>query len=114
MININSKYAIIIGTTAEAIKTIPIMQEFQKRNIEYTFIHTGQHNLGTLCKKCKIKEPDIVINARNGFKGNTGGAFSWGLQTLPKIVSYLKEKKDIVKKLYLIKIMTSNKSLKSN
>ena len=89
------KYSIIIGTKAEYIKMFPIMLEFKKRRIEYLFIHTGQHNLDDLIKTFKTKAPDVVINARDGFKGDTGGAFGWGLKTLPKIISFLKEKKDI-------------------
>jgi len=90
-----SKIAIIIGTRAEYIKCFTILHELDVRGIPYEFIHTGQHSLGDFCKKFKTKEPDIIINARNGFNSDTGGAFKWGLQTLPKIVKYLKSKKDI-------------------
>jgi len=55
------KVAIIIGTRAEFIKTMPIMLELKKRKIPYSFIHTGQHSLKDLCEKFEIKKPDFVL-----------------------------------------------------
>jgi UDP-N-acetylglucosamine 2-epimerase (non-hydrolysing) len=89
------KYAIILGTRAEYIKMFPVMLELQKRNIEYKFIATGQHKLYDLIKMFNTKAPDIIINSRDGFKGDTGGAFKWALQTNPKLIKYLKNNDDI-------------------
>lgn len=86
------KYAIIIGTKAEYIKMFPVMLEFQKNKIDYLFVATGQHNLDGLTKQFGTKMPDIIINPRDGFKGDTGGAFGWAIQTIPKLISYLNKK----------------------
>jgi UDP-N-acetylglucosamine 2-epimerase (non-hydrolysing) len=90
-----SKIAIILGTNAELIKCAGIIQELQKRKIDYLFVHTGQHNLDRVIKSFKIKSPDIIIDQQRGFNTNTGGAISWGIKIIPKIVSYLKSQKDI-------------------
>jgi len=85
------KPAIIIGTKAEYIKMFPVMLELEKRKINYLFIATGQHYLGDLIKKFGTKAPDIVVNSQDGFKGDTGGAFSWGIKTFPKVISMLQK-----------------------
>ena len=56
-----SKIAIVIGTKAELIKCMPIMRELQRRNLDYWFIHTGQHPLSNICKYFGVKEPDIIL-----------------------------------------------------
>jgi len=95
VININEKYAIIIGTAAEFIKMAPCMIEFQKRKIPYLFVHTGQHNIDKLIAQFNVKAPDIIIDQRRGFNNNTGGAFVWGLKLIPKLISYLKTQEHI-------------------
>ncbi|MGL6297937.1 MAG: UDP-N-acetylglucosamine 2-epimerase, partial [Methanobacteriaceae archaeon] len=37
------KIAIVLGTRPEIIKMSPIIDEINKRGIDYTLIHTGQH-----------------------------------------------------------------------
>ncbi|MEN6291584.1 MAG: UDP-N-acetylglucosamine 2-epimerase (non-hydrolyzing), partial [Methanobacterium sp.] len=37
------KIAVIIGTRPEIIKMAPVIDEIEKRNIDYILIHTGQH-----------------------------------------------------------------------
>jgi len=37
------KIAIIIGTRPEIIKMAPVIDEIEKRGIDYVLIHTGQH-----------------------------------------------------------------------
>jgi UDP-N-acetylglucosamine 2-epimerase (non-hydrolysing) len=91
----NTKIAIILGSRAEYIKLFSLMYELEKRHIEYEFIHTGQHSIDGLIKQFTTKRPDIIINARDGFNTNTGGAMSWGIKIIPKLISYLKSKKDI-------------------
>ena len=85
----NKHYAIVIGTHAEYIKMFPVLREFERRNIDYTFISTGQHDLSELIKDCGTKAPDIVLDNKRGFAGDTGGAFMWALRTLPKMYSAL-------------------------
>ncbi|MFC1710672.1 UDP-N-acetylglucosamine 2-epimerase [Nanoarchaeota archaeon] len=58
----HSKIAIVIGTKAELIKCMPIMDELQKQNKDYWFIHTGQHPLGKACEEFGIKKPDFVLS----------------------------------------------------
>ena len=54
---------IFSGTKAELIKFAPVMQELKRRNIEYNFIWSGQHNetLKKLLKNFDIKEPDKYL-----------------------------------------------------
>jgi len=85
----NNKYAVVLGSKAEYIKMFPVLREFERRNIEYTFISTGQHDLSELIKDCGTKSPDIVLDNKRGFGGDTGGAFMWALRTLPKMYSAL-------------------------
>ena len=93
MVKLNKKYYIILGTKAELIKMVPIFLEFDKRKIDYCFIHTGQHDFGELLKTFKIRTPDIILNQTNGFSGNTGGALSWAIQTFKELYSILKKER---------------------
>jgi UDP-N-acetylglucosamine 2-epimerase (non-hydrolysing) len=90
-----TKIAIALGTHAEVIKMAPILLEFQKRNIPYLFIHTGQHNLEKLITQFQVNSPDIIIDQQRGFNNNTGGAFVWGFKIIPKMISYLKKQNNI-------------------
>ncbi len=57
---------VFIGTKGEVIKMAPVMRELEKRNIEYNFIHSGQHLQTTkqLIEDFKIKQPDIILDNR--------------------------------------------------
>ncbi|MDD5181715.1 MAG: UDP-N-acetylglucosamine 2-epimerase (non-hydrolyzing) [Candidatus Nanoarchaeia archaeon] len=81
--------AIILGTKAELIKTMPLMKELSRRKMPYTFIHTGQHSLGELCDDFNIRKPDIVLYAppklSSRFMVKTHKAIFWGLTLIPKI-----------------------------
>lgn len=83
------KVAIIIGTKAELIKIVPLMKEFNKRKIDYTFIHSGQHDLGSLPKYFKVKGPDIVLykppKLSSRFMTKIHKAIFWGISLLFKI-----------------------------
>lgn len=57
-----SKINFVIGTKAELIKCMPLMDSLKKQKIQYIFIHTGQHKLGEACKEFKIKKPDYVLS----------------------------------------------------
>jgi UDP-N-acetylglucosamine 2-epimerase (non-hydrolysing) len=74
------KIAFVIGTKAELIKCMPIMLELKQRNEDYFFVHTGQHTLGDMCERFKIKKPDFILSeeSKKGSKlGSNKGASSW-------------------------------------
>ena len=89
------KIAIVIGTTAEYIKMMPVFKEFEKRKIDIEFIHTGQHDLSELIKTFKTQQPSIIVNPKDGFKGDTGSAFGWAKTTTPMLKKILKENEKI-------------------
>ena len=66
---------IAIGTKAQFIKMVPVIQELQRRSIKFNLIDLGQHSLITenLRKEFGIKEPDICLskgrNVSHLFKG---------------------------------------------
>ena len=105
------KIAIVIGTRAELIKTFPIMLELQKRVIPYYFIHTGQHNLGDLCKIFSVKSPDIVLTEEpeksSKFNSRQIKAIVWNLKLVGKIRKELKELKELEYVLYHGDTMTT-------
>ncbi|GAH73511.1 unnamed protein product, partial [marine sediment metagenome] len=88
------KIAIIIGTRAELIKTFTVMLELQRREIPYYFIHTGQHNLGDLCKMFGVKEPDEILTKEpkksTKFYSKIKKALLWNIRIVFKIRSVLK------------------------
>lgn len=89
--------AIILGTKAELIKTMPVMKELDKRKIKYWFIHTGQHSLGELLEDFSLKQPDFILYAppklSSRFMVKTHKAIFWGLALLPKITKLLRRLK---------------------
>jgi len=91
--------AITIGTRAELIKTVPVMLELNKRKIPYTFIHTGQHNLGDFCEDFGIRGPDITLTeppkGTTKFWVKTAKALSWAFIIIFKIRSALKKIKNL-------------------
>jgi UDP-N-acetylglucosamine 2-epimerase (non-hydrolysing) len=92
------KLIVCLGTHAEYIKMWPILNYLHKEKIYHEFISTGQHDLEKLIQSFDGNQPNIIINQRDGFSGETGGAFKWGLETLPKLVNYFRkqDKKSIV------------------
>jgi len=89
--------ALIIGTKAELIKTFPVIKELEKRNIEYFYIHTGQHNVLNLVKEFEIKSPDIVLyeppKLSSRFMVKTHKAIFWASGLIFKIRKVLNELK---------------------
>jgi UDP-N-acetylglucosamine 2-epimerase (non-hydrolysing) len=67
--NADNKVMLITGTRPEIIKLYPLMRLFDTENIDYTFIHTGQHHNFNLflnfIKEFKIKNPDYTIKLDN-------------------------------------------------
>ena len=61
---------VVASTRPELIKLAPVMQEFDRRGIEYKFITTGQHYdlalFGVFIKDLKIKTPDHDIEIGSG------------------------------------------------
>jgi len=94
-----SKFAIIIGTRAELIKTFPIMLEFQKQKIPFYFISTGQHNLQNLCETFGVKQPDVILSPppKTSSKFNTkeAKAIRWAVEVTLKIRKELNKLPDL-------------------
>jgi len=103
--------AIILGTRAELIKTFPVMLELQHQKIPYYFIHTGQHNLRDLCKKFKVKAPDVSLYKEHvgssRFNSKELKAIMWNLGLLFKIKKQLKSLKNLKHVLYHGDTMTT-------
>lgn len=59
--NKHSRIAIVIGTKAELVKTMPLMIELSKKK-DYWFIHTGQHPLGKISEELNVKTPDFTLS----------------------------------------------------
>jgi len=90
----HSKIAIVIGTNAELIKCVPIMKELRSREKDYWFVHTGQHDLRSLCKSFGVKEPDFVLSGEEKigkFSSKiTLKTFIWNVKTMLKIRSIIR------------------------
>lgn len=54
-----------IGTKAQLIKTAPVMAELQRRNIDYNFVFSGQHQktITELLNNFGIKPPDSTLHS---------------------------------------------------
>jgi len=94
--NLHSKIAIVIGTKAELIKCIPIMLELQKRNLNYTFISTGQHNLTKLSNELNVKNPDFILskepeNTTKFWSRVNNNSFFWNILMVFKIKKLLRK-----------------------
>lgn len=77
---------IILGTTAEYIKMFPIMKLFEKNDIDYKLVHTGQHGrlIEKDIKRLKLREPDIYLISKDRDVKNINikGFFFW----IPKVL----------------------------
>jgi UDP-N-acetylglucosamine 2-epimerase (non-hydrolysing) len=103
--------AIVIGTRAEFIKTFPVMRELQRRKVPYYFIHTGQHNLGELCKIFSVKNPDVILTKEpkksSKFNSRQGKAILWNIKLVGRIRKELKTLKKLKYVLYHGDTMTT-------
>ena len=75
-------FAVITRTRPEIIKMFALMKLFDLRNIDYDFIHTGQH-LGyemflKFIKDLKIREPDHRIKLENPSTAEEGAGATRG------------------------------------
>lgn len=87
--------AFIIGTRAEFIKCFPLMKEFNRLNLSYYFISTGQHNLNSFSKQFGVKGPDVVLseesNKSSKFNSKISKALFWGVGIFFKIKRELRK-----------------------
>lgn len=79
---LNKIYYFFIGTEAELIKLLPVLNEFEKRNIPYTTISSGQNNISKslVLKLLKKRTIDIVLFDQR-IKQTVFGLFTWFLKT---------------------------------
>tara|TARA_B110000438_G_scaffold72373_1_gene72476 strand:- start:1292 stop:2389 length:1098 start_codon:yes stop_codon:yes gene_type:complete len=55
--------SVLLGTKAEMIKLVPVLNELERREIHYRLIETGQHGayLSKLHKEFGIRDPDVSL-----------------------------------------------------
>ena len=89
------KIAIIIGTRPEIIKMAPLIDEIEKRGLEYLLIHTGQHYDHEMSDQfffdLELKKPDYNIGVGSGTHGTQTATMMKGLEKV-----LIDEKPDIV------------------
>ncbi|MEM4295648.1 MAG: UDP-N-acetylglucosamine 2-epimerase (non-hydrolyzing) [Candidatus Anstonellales archaeon] len=92
------KIAISVGTIAELIKMSPVMRLLEKNGIDYTFIHTGQHDFNKdLLIDLEVKKPDFSVQVFNnapirGRISSITNLTNFFFNTTFKINNYLKKK----------------------
>src|SRR5881409_906724 len=68
------KLTLIFGTRPQIIKCIPIIREFQLRNLEFILINTGQHYDFEMSKiflqQMSVPEPDYDFEVGSGTHAN--------------------------------------------
>lgn len=89
------KIAIIIGTRPEIIKMAPVIDEIEKRSIQYILIHTGQHYDHEMSDQffldLELRKPDYNIGVGSGSHGEQTANMVKGIENV-----LIKEKPDIV------------------
>jgi UDP-N-acetylglucosamine 2-epimerase (non-hydrolysing) len=89
------KIAFIIGTRPEIIKMSPLIDEVDKRGINYILIHTGQHYDFEMSQQffldLELKEPDYNIGVGSDSHGKQTAVMMEGIEDV-----LLSEKPDIV------------------
>ena len=89
------RIAIILGTRPEIIKMSPVIDEIQKRNMEFVLIHTGQHYDSEMSdnffKDLNLPIPDYNIHAGSNSHGIQTASMMEGIENVLN-----KEKVDIV------------------
>lgn len=73
---------VLIGTKGQYIKMSPILQELNKRNINYNLVDTSVHKsiTGTLIKTFNLQNPDYYIGKRNKDPKNIHEMIGWFLK----------------------------------
>ena len=91
----NIKIAVIIGTRPEIIKMAPVIDEIEKRNLNYILIHTGQHYDHEMSDQffldLELKKPDYNIGVGSGSHGKQTATMIRGIEEV-----LLAENPDIV------------------
>jgi UDP-N-acetylglucosamine 2-epimerase (non-hydrolysing) len=78
------KIAVIIGTRPEIIKMAPVIDEMEKRKIDYILIHTGQHYDQEMSDQffidLELRKPDYNIGVGSGSHGKQTANMIKGLE----------------------------------
>ncbi len=55
---------VVLGTKAQLVKMAPVMLRLREREIDYRFVHTGQHqaSMGEMLTEFGLKPPDVVLH----------------------------------------------------
>lgn len=89
------KIAFIIGTRPEIIKMSPLIDEVDKRGIDYILVHTGQHYDFEMSQQffqdLELREPDYNIGVGSDSHGKQTATMMKGIEEV-----LVKEKPDIV------------------
>lgn len=89
------KIAVIIGTRPEIIKMAPVIDEIERRNIDYILIHTGQHYDHEMSDQffldLELRKPNFNIGVGSGSHGNQTATMMKGIEEV-----LAAEKPDIV------------------
>ena len=68
------KIAVVTGTRPEIIKMAPIIRELHKKNLDYFFVHCGQHydyNMSQqFIEDLELPSPDYNFKIQEGSPGN--------------------------------------------
>ena len=89
------KIAFIIGTRPEIIKMSPLIDEVDRRGIDYILVHTGQHYDHEMSQQffldLELKEPDYNIGVGSNSHGKQTATMLKGIEEV-----LIAEKPDIV------------------
>ena len=89
------KIAIVIGTRPEIIKMAPVIDEINKRNLDYVLIHTGQHYDHEMSDQffldLELPTPDYNIGVGSGSHGEQTAEMMKGIEKV-----FVDEKPDLV------------------
>ncbi len=76
-----------LGTRAEAIKMIPIIEEMKSRQEEYFIIATGQHNINTIIEPNAYLTPPPTLTSRFGMSKIKAGL--WSIEVIYRMCLFL-------------------------
>ena len=105
MTEIESKknYYFFIGTVAELIKLFPVMQEMERRAIQYKIIASGQNDIKNSGIFESIQKTDIDIKVGSGkIRKSVSGLFFWFIKTFVKSFRVIRNSVDKTENNYLI------------
>ena len=78
--------AIILGTRPEIIKMAPVIRECQRRGLDYSIIHTGQHYSYQMDRiffeQLELPQPDHNLDVGSGNHGEQTGRILAGLEAV--------------------------------